>query len=255
MTLTTSIFVKGCRDQLHWLCYCLQFLEKNWAEWKQSDVVVLLDPDCEEIVKDWGVFANYVYEDYWPDRYMHALYSKAIADQYCKGDIILLVDSDTMLTRAASLADFMKGDRLFLSYLLWGREFDAGRKVALNLWPRVVKESTGLDLPVDYMVGRPWLFWRSTFAGARSLVEKHRDMPFKEAVYSEVPFDWTHYPEHPFTFCDLETLGLYAALCEPNKYQMVNFEDHLVPEPFEDLWSHTPFSNELRSRLDQLLRS
>lgn len=253
-SMKPSIFIKGCRDQLNWLSYCLQFLEKNWLDWQRSDVVVKLDPDCQDVVKDWGVSGvTYIYEEPWPDRYMHALWSKAIADTYVAGDVILLVDCDTLLTGPTGLGDFMMEDRLALQYLPWEMERDAGRQVARKLWPRVFKESTGLDLPCDYMVSRPWLFWRSTFAGARSLIEKHKGVPFREAVYSETPFDWRNYPNHPFKFCDLEALGYYAANYEPYRYWVTDLREHLVPEWFKDYWSHTPFTPLLQERLTELL--
>ena len=252
--MKTSIFAKGCKDQLGWLCYCLQFLEKNWLEWRESDVVVMLDPDCEGIVSSWGLpSVKYLFEEPWPDGYMHALYCKACADLYTQGDAILLVDSDTLLTAPAELGDFMMEDHLALQYLPWDMERDAGRKVARALWPRVFKESTGLELPCDYMVNRPWLFWRSTFAGARGLIENHKKLPFKEAVYSETPFDWRNYPNHPFKFCDLEALGYFAANHEPYKYWITDYRDHLVPETFKDYWSHTPFTSLLREQLNKLL--
>jgi len=148
----------------------------------------------------------------------------------------------------------MMEGRLNLQFLPWEMERDAGQKVAMELWPRVVKESTGLDLPVDYMVARPWLFWRSTFSGARELVENHKQDLFYDAVYSEAEFDWHNYPNHPFTFCDLENLGLYAAGAEPEKYWITDYREHAVPEFFADIWSHTPFTPLLQQKLDKLLK-
>jgi len=251
--MTTSIFIKGCREQLDYLYYCLRALKKNLAEWDHSDIVVKLDPDCEPHVANWDFdHVLYRYETPWDDRYMHALWSKATADQHLGGDLILLVDCDTFLSAPVALADYVKNGSVALQYLPWDIERDAGQKVALELWPRVVKASTGLDLPVDYMVTRPWLFWRSTFTGARGLVEAHQKKSFYAACFSQAYYDWTRYPMHPFTFCDLETLGLYGALYEPHKYYVSDFRSHIWPEPWLDLWSHTPF-NSLKAKLDSLL--
>jgi len=251
--VTTSIFIKGCREQLDYLSYCLRALEKNLAEWDTSDIVVKLDNDCEPFVANWGFKrVRYIYEQPWDDRYMHALWSKACADQYVSGDLILLLDSDTFLSEPVALKDYVRNGSVALQYLPWDIERDEGQKVALALWPKVVKASTGLDLPVDYMVTRPWLFWRSTFAGARGLVEAHQHKSFYDAVYSVVYYDWTRYPFHPFTFCDLEALGLYGALYEPQRYYLSDFRSHMWPEPWLDLWSHTPF-NAWKEKLEALL--
>jgi hypothetical protein len=254
--MTPSVFIKGCRDQMHWLCYCLQFMQKNWQCWSATEVVVKLDSDCEDIVKDWGFKGvSYVFEEPWKDRYMHALWSKACADDYTHNDPIMLLDCDTFLDQPAGLKDYLMDGKLALQYLPWDIERDAGREVAYKLWPRVFLESTGLELPCDYMVSRPWIFWRSTFAGARSLIETHKGLPFKEAVYSEVEFDWRNYPEHPFRFCDLEALGYFAAIHETERYWVTNYHDHLVRDCFKDMWSHTPFTSALRKRLDEQLAS
>jgi hypothetical protein len=110
-------------------------------------------------------------------------------------------------------------------------------------------------LPCDYMVTRPWIFWRSTYAGARSLIENHKNLPFDQAVYSEVPFDWRNYPNHPFKFCDLEALGYYAANHETGRYWVVDYRDHMLGDDrFIDMWSHTPWTPALQKRLDEQLR-
>lgn len=253
----TSIFIKGCKEQLHWLCYNLQLLEKFWLEWGKTEVIVKLDPDCEEPIRDWGVKGvRYIYEEPWPDAYMHALWSKAIADRYCTGDPIMLLDCDTFLIQPSSLGDFMMENKIALQYFPWEMERDIGQQLARTLWPRVFKESTGLDLPCDYMVTRPWIFWRSTYAGARSLIEKHKNLPFDQAVYSEVPFDWHNYPNHPFKFCDLEALGYYAANHETGRYWVVDYRDHMLGDDrFVDMWSHTPWTPALQKRLDVILTS
>jgi hypothetical protein len=135
-----------------------------------------------------------------------------------------------------------------IEYLPWE---EPSQEVARRIWPKVVRESAGIELPVDYMVSRPWLFWRSTFVGARHLIEKHKKTSFTAAVYSSAPFDWTKYEFHPFTFCDLETLYYYGANFGTGKYHLAK---GVRPTPFKDYWSHTPFE-QVQPELDKLLRA
>jgi hypothetical protein len=248
-----DIFLKGCREQLNWLCYCLEFIQKNWRH-KDSQIIVILDRNCEEAIAQWGVKVQYIFVHPWPDRYMHALWCKATADRYTDAELILLMDSDHLMTQPCSLNDLMNwtakhNGKPIIEYLRWDAP---DRDVARRIWPRVVRESTGLELPVDYMVKPDWLFWRSTFSGARAIVEKHKGKDFDQAVYSEAPYDWTRYEAHPFTFCDLENLALYGALHESEKYFLWDTENYPRPNPIHDYWSHTPFDL-IRSDLDQLL--
>jgi hypothetical protein len=230
-------------------------MEKNWAQWSTSEIVVKLDPDCQGPIRDWAVKGvRYLFEQPWKDRYMHALWSKACADRYLSADPILLLDCDTFLMQPASLGDYMMEGRLALQYLPWEMERDAGQQVARGLWPGVFMESTGLELPCDYMASRPWIYWRSTFQGARSLIETHKGLLFDEAVYSEVEFDWRNYSSHPFKFCDLEALGYYGANHETERYWVIDYRDHLTgKDRFADMWSHTPFTPQLKARLDKEL--
>jgi hypothetical protein len=242
-----DVFIKGCRSQLHWLSYALQLLEKNWQS--PGNFIVLLDLDCADIVRHWGLSrTRYLFVDPWPDPYMHALWCKAEADLYTVTDPVMMIDSDTMLSEPAKVEDFMAGDRLILPYLSWDTP---SQEPARSIWPKVVKNSTGLDIPYDFMVTRPWIYWRSTFEGARRLVENYWHKDFKEAVYSDYHYDWTRYGKHPFTFCDLENLGLYAYLEQRDQY---DFREGQPKTPFLDMWSHTEFS-EVQERLDDLLNS
>jgi hypothetical protein len=251
-----DIFIKGCRSQLHWLSYCLQFLQKNWRE--DSRLIVQVDEDCRDVVSSWRIKnAVYHFTQPWPDPYMHALYCKMLADQLTDADLIILLDSDTMLFRACGLSDVLVDGKPIIQYRSWDTNRDPELAVAKRIWPPVVKKSTGLELELDYMIAFPCLFWRSTFSGARGLIEKHLGKDFKSAVYSEHPYDHHDYEHHPFTFVDLETLYLYGEKFESDKYHMSDYAQNPRPEFFKNLWSWTPFEQvqpELNRRLyDQSL--
>jgi hypothetical protein len=254
--VSVDIFIKSYRANLHWLSYCLQFLEKNWRE--KSRFIVLLDPDCAEVVKDWGVKnVDYLFTPPWPDGYMHALYCKMTADRMSDAELILLLDSDTLLLEPCGLGDITDNGRPLIEYLHWDRpDDDAGRKLAHRLWTRVTRESMAIELEVDYMVTHAWLFHRSTFVGARNIITEHKGARnFEHAVYSAHPYDWTQYEFHPFTFCDLEALYLYGAKFEPDRYSIGELDYGKYRRPFHDFWSHTPFTPELQAKLDGLLMS
>jgi hypothetical protein len=209
----------------------------------------MVDRDCADVVAYWEIEAYYLFVDPWPDRYMHALWCKAYADRHTDAELILLMDSDHLMTEPCSLGNLMSEAKPVIEFLRWE---EPDRAVARRIWPRVVKESTGMELPVDYMVKPDWLFWRSTFAGARSLVERHRGKPFNEAVYSEAIYDWHQYEFHPFTFCDLQNLALYGDLFESEKYFLWDCRKQSRPNPIKDYWSHTPFKD-VQPELDRLL--
>jgi hypothetical protein len=221
----------------------------------------MLDEDCRDVIQTWGKIRNtiYIYCQPWPDPYMHALWAKANADMFTRGDPILLIDCDTILIEPASLSDYIVEDKqgltkILLPYLEWRDRGDKG--VAEQLWTEVVFRSTGHKLNRDYMVSRPWLFARSTFYGARVMVEQHTGLPFYAATYSREPFNHHNYLKHPFTFCDLENLGYYAAKFQQDTYWLRNLkqmEKEGRKDKFKDYWSHTPWTVELTAHLDSHL--
>jgi hypothetical protein len=209
----------------------------------------MLDHDCADVVSQWDVKARYIFVDPWPDGYMHALWCKATADRHTDAELILLLDSDHLMIAPCNLCDLMKEGKPVIEYLSWDHP---DRDVARRIWPRVVRESTGLELPFDYMVKPDWMFWRSTFAGARTLVENHSGKTFDSEVYSGAHYDWTQYEFHPFTFCDLENLALYGAQFETEKYYLWDSSKQSRPNSIKDYWSHTPFES-VQPELDRLL--
>src|ERR1700721_461334 len=59
-SMNVDILIISHLKDIHWLFYCLQFLEKNWKE-PNSKIIVRLEPDCEEAIKDWKVPPIYRY--------------------------------------------------------------------------------------------------------------------------------------------------------------------------------------------------
>jgi len=255
VSVKTSIFIKGCREQLDWLSYNLQLLDRNWLS-ADTEIVIMFDEDCREIVQTWGKFRHqmiYCWCRPWPNPYLYALWCKANADLFTRGEVIMLLDCDIMLREPARLEEYFSDGKIILPFLHWKDRGDDG--TAQRLWSRVVKESTGLDLERDWMVTRPWIYWRSTYSGARKLVEYHKNLPFYAATYSRQHYDWTRYLDHGFTFCDLENLGLYASRFEPDLYDpqdLIELNQQGRQDKFWDCWSHTPFE-QVKPRLDALL--
>lgn len=235
-----GIFVKSFWNDLGWLSYSLQLLEKFW-QGPDPSVVVMLDKDCEKVTKLWGLrWARYLYVQPWEDGYSHAMAMKACADQHLPGcDLILLLDSDTVLCGPCGLEDLLEDGRPVLEFRRWN-DFDSRLVVSQTKWQPVVRRSTGLELAVDFMVGyAPRLYWRSTFGLVRDVVETHFEKPFVEAVHSEIPYDWRKFLEHPTTFCENQTLGMIATLMEPDRYAIRNPDEvGWFKSPFKQYWSH-----------------
>lgn len=249
--MRADIVIASYRKDLRWLEFNLQFLVKNWKE-PESRIIIRVDRDCEETIEGWKgewtldprLYMHYV--DPWPDGYHFQMYLKMTADQYTDADLIILVDSDVMLMSPATLDDLMEDGKPVVYYLDWV----AAEAVAEQKWRSGTSRIMGMDLDRDYMVSVPCTFWHSTFASTRDRITKVTGQGFKDAVYSERPYDYTQFLDHPMIYADYEALGLFAAKCESERY--VVKPRPAKHWPFCLFWSHG-YSLEIETRLRNAL--
>jgi hypothetical protein len=242
-----DIVIVSCRRDLHWLSFCLRLLDKNWRE-PNSQIIVRLDEDCREIVKDWKVSARYYFVKPWPDGYMYQMYQKMISDDYSDADMIMMVDSDLMMVRPVALQDFLVDGKPVIETLDWNMH-----RIGEGVWRKPVSRVMGMDLDKDYMVKVPNLYWRDTLQKTRLHIIRATGQGFLDAVYSDRPFKSTLFLTHPHTFADFECLNLYAAKFQSDRY-LVRPQEHNPNNPFNLFWSHGDFSEEVQKQLEEKLR-
>lgn len=250
-SLKVGLFVKTFKADLDWLFFGLSSFKRNWS-YENSEILVVAEPDCEPAITKWGISqVRVVYVRPWPDGYTHAMAMKMCADIFMPAaDLILLFDSDMVLTRLTAPADLLINELPTIYYDVWHSDLDPNtRMVSKKVWSPAVFKSTGRTLDVDWMVSPAWLYWRSTFSGARSLIENHTGMPFLQAVYSSHQYDYTDFMAHPMTFCDMQTLGIYANESERHLYSFRQRAPDL-DLPITQFWSHLPVE-EARAKLEK----
>jgi hypothetical protein len=243
-----DIVIVSHKRDLAWLCYCLSLLCKNWKE-PDSRIIVRLEEDCHEIVRDWRLDVVYRYVRRWPDGYTFQMYQKMISDDYSDAELLLLVDSDLMVIGPASLADLMSRGKPVIEYREWTES-----PVAERVWRKPTSRVMGIDLDKDYMIGAPSLYWRDTFSKTRQQIVNATGKGFFEAVYSAAPFEATRFLEHPMTFADFEALNLYAAKFQPDRYSLRPLQERPKNWPFRLFWSHGDWTPEVRAFLDAKLK-
>jgi hypothetical protein len=231
--LSVDVVIVSHRRDLHWLSYSLQLWERNWQH-PGTRLIVRLEDDCRDIVKDWGVPAEYRYVKKWPDGYTFQMYQKMISDDFSGADIIICADSDQMLIRPAGLSDILVNGKPVIEYTEW----DGG--VAEQKWRACTSRVMGEDLDKDYMVLMPCVYWRDTFSRTRQQIVNATGQGFYEAVYSDTP--WSNpraqFMAHPMTFADYEALNLHAVKHQSEKYHLRHISQRLASWPFKLFWSH-----------------
>jgi hypothetical protein len=232
------------RQDLNWLVHSLQLLFKFLKG--DYDVVVRLDEDCRQTVTtEWDLPVRYIFlQRPWGDGYAHAMYQKLIADDYVDWDtdVVLMLDSDHMLMREAHVEDFFHLSRPLLHYKEFKDLPEDYSRVAQLKWRWPTEKALGIHLDRDYMVAPPFAFWLDTFRNCRQRITAHNGMSLIDLGYSNVPFHPENFMTHEMTLCDYETLGLYAANFEPDRYAI---RPAPAEWPVKVYWSHGPFPAEL----------
>lgn len=247
--MKVTIVYVSYRKDLIWLVHSLQLLFKYLKG--DFKVVVRLDADCHPIVKEWGVPVRYCYLHHpWPDGYSHAMYQKMIADDYVDWDtdVIWLLDSDHMLMHEAHVDQFFSDGKPIVHYAQWDELPPDYARVAQVKWCEPTQRAIGIPLDRDYMITPPMAFYPDTFRSVRQRITSINAKSLIDFAYSDVPFKAANFMDHPMTICDYETLGLYAASFESDRYAI-----RPVPKewPFKVFWSHGDFPPELGHLLSQ----
>ena len=206
---------------------------------------VVAEEDCKDVIDTWGLPVTYHYIKPWADGYHHAMYRKLLMDTLSEADLIMLLDSDHILLEPIYLEDLLADGKPIVHFRDWDDDRnDAALAVSRQQWAPPTERCMGIPLDRDYMIRAPFIFWRSTFAGVRQRIEDVTGLPLHDVCYSDIPYDYRNFLQHPKRFCDYQCLGLYAAKFEPNRYNV----QHWIPGthwPFRTYWSHgdlTPFN-------------
>lgn len=247
---TCDIVIRTWKEDLCWLEYCLAFLKKNWQE--PGRIIVIANSDCRERCKYWSGPGEFVYVDPWPDTHEFKCYCSLMSPELSQADLIINIDSDTMLVTKSSLSDFMDGGAPVINYQ---NHADLGDYLGIKLWSPLSQHWLGVAPIRTYMVQPPFVFWRSTIQAVRSQVEKVSGQNLRDALYSEQPFHFQKFIEHPKKFPDWEVIGFYAELHDAARYSFNDFTRNRVPSRVNYYHSWTQWNAQTVLEMDKLLMS
>jgi hypothetical protein len=237
--MQVSIFIKSWLQDLEWLAYALRFLECNWME-EEPQVVIVLDEDCRgEFDPDaFALDLNVYYRVPWPDGYCHAMWMKTLADHFCTGDYILLMDSDCILLEPVRFNDLANGKRPRLGYVRYDEHMGL---FPHSPWKKVTERLTQEPAEVHFMSRNPILYHRDTFEGMRDWLARMHGRYYDALVYSDNEFDPLKFSSHPITLMDYDLLGSYAYRFQAKEYAFMH-ESAMPPNRWHQYhsWTQNP---------------
>jgi hypothetical protein len=179
------------------------------------------------------------------------MYCKMTADDFSDAALIILWDSDVMLTAPASLDRLLWNGKPIIEYQEWGEAVTNSERV----WRGPTSRMVGMNLDGEYMCGVPFIYWRETFSKTRNQIARTHRRSFLDCIYSDVPFKAESFLSHPMKLADFEALGLCAARFEPHRYSFRPNNARPLDWPFKLYWSHGGLETAIQYELDGFLAS
>lgn len=234
--LKTSIFIKSCEQDLPWLRYCVQSIEKYCSGF--HSVLLVLDEGMQTpdyIPNDWEI-------DFWPvypncRGYIQQQIVKMNAHLMCKDgtEAILFVDSDCVFHTPCTPANWFQHGKPVLLKTKYGPAVGDA-----NCWKAITERVMHTGLHFEYMRRLPILFLESTVAG----------------LYRFMPTDIGGLIRGAITeFSEFNAMGAFADIYEKHKYFWVNTETDSLPTPVaKQFWSWGGVTPEIQAEIEGFLR-
>ncbi len=208
--MNVSAFIRSYRGDAQWLYYCLRSLQKHGQQ--LSEVVVALpesDRDMARELSDLG--ARFVFwQPVTVNGYIDQQICKMHADQFCKGDFILHLDSDCMLDSELWVDHFFMEDQ--------SREFHPRPKLLIRRWEDAgdaqcwrpfTRTTLGVEPSFETMCSLPIIYHRSSHELFRNYVKQIHGRSFIE------------YVARLKDFSEFNAIGNFCHLFTPDAYHFI----------------------------------
>lgn len=214
-----SVFVRTYRNDFDWLPYCLERIRKHI---KYHEIVICTPHDIllkrRMDVSDCKV----VYVKEYTSGYLAQQSDKLNAWQWCEGDVIMYVDSDTMFYKDVKVEDFIVDGRINLLRTPYNQ--------IETPWQSITEKAIGFKSDWEYMRRFPLLYWKSTIQGLNNAFPKIHQYINKVRNNS---------------FSEFNFLGQYIERFDYDKYNLIDTNNYLPEEVCRQFWSYSGVTKEV----------
>lgn len=234
--MKTAIFIKSYEGDFKWLNYCLLNIQKHVTGVDEVRVVLPSGsspfiPDIEKIDKDYVTF-NGVDEE--GQGYLFQQYVKLCADQFTTADLIIFVDSDTMIHDAFDPSMMLEDGKIILLKTPY---------TAIEVpWKPITEKALGKSIEYEFMRRLPLAFWRETITDCRNELKR-------------IHGDLKNYILNSNGFSEFNALGAYAHIYQPERYKFINTSTDTWKElPVKQYWSWGGISENIQEELENSIQ-
>lgn len=231
--MSYSIFIKTWKDDVKWLPYTLQSIDKYGKDY--DEVVIVTDRSCAEEVKALPEVLNLyrvvVVED-WGNGYIQQQWIKLSADAFIQSDYVLFVDSDCIFHTTFSEQSFMRNGKPILLKTRYGNLGGA------EAWKGITEEFVGFPVHYEYMRRLPWMYRTSSLTNFKKKYPNTHHHLYYMADRS---------------FSEFNALGAYIDKYEIDKYFITDTEVWLPESVAKQYWSWGGITPEIEAEINSFL--
>lgn len=199
-----SVFVRTYRNDFDWLPYCLERIRKHI---KYHEIVICTPHDIllkrRMDVSDCKV----VYVKEYTSGYLAQQSDKLNAWQWCEGDVIMYVDSDTMFYKDVCVEDFIVDGRINLLRTPYNQIH--------THWQEIVAKAIGFKSEWEYMRRFPLLYWKET------LININNNYPKIHQYINQ---------QRKRLFSEFNFIGQFIERNEHHRYNLLDTNEGVPPE-------------------------
>lgn len=235
--MTCSIFIRSYEKDFPWLQYCLRSLAKYATGF--SEIVIAVPEGQQHALKHLTRERVVAVHDGQPG-YLCQQADKLNADRHCKGDFILHVDSDTIITKPITPETFMEGDKArWLMTPMAHMPYEVKKA-----WLHVCVKTCHVWPEYEFMRKVTVMVPRWAYGEFRKFIQNLHGQTMESWVMNQPNMEFSEY----------NTLGLFLWTYHRDKIHWHDCSVNGVPDPWEHQgWSWGGLNDEIRGRLEHAL--
>lgn len=246
-----DIFIKSYAGDLPWLRWCLKSIQHYWMG--KGKTLIVVPPDCleavnpmlhdrQEVIGREEVFGSHPNPTGRQWGYWEQTAVKMMADQYTDAPLIFFMDSDWVLSRPCSEADFLhEGTKPTVYWETYAYFQD--KHPGVLAWKFMVEGALKTSVDGEYMRAPGFLYWADSLKHFRKHLEALHGMPFLDVVHS-VPNGG---------FSEFNAIGAFLRVHEPDRYHWVKTEYPGDWWPVKSHWSWGGITPEIEMELHRIV--
>lgn len=220
-----SVFIRTYKGDAAWLPYCLEGIER----FVKYDEIVVVTPDPSVIKPLLKPHHKLVTTRDVCDGYMSQQIDKIRAYEWCTGDIIMYVDSDTVFYKHCSVENFIYSGGVNLLRTPYS-QIDSP-------WQRITEKAIGAKSDWEYMRRFPLVYWRETLLNI-------------SGIFPTLPMYISRQKNRAFS--EFNFIGQFIELYETHKYNLLDTNNGLPEEYCKQFWSWGGLTQEVKNEINQL---